>query len=297
MAKKVTNEMIKKKLYDTVGDEYTLVSDYVKGTVKVDLLHAICGDIYRVTPNHFFYDNSRCKCQLNIKQPKVFEEEFNEISKGSYTQMGTYERKDIKIDIKHNVCGTIFPATPHSFLQGKGCPECFGNKTKTTEEFSKEVDELTDGEFSLMTDYVNNRTHVTIKHIECGKEYPVTPKDFLRGNRCPFCKQSKGERLVRRILDEANVEYTIQKSYNDLKSNYQKLPFDFFLPEHNLLIEYDGEQHFKEVQFFGGAKKLESQTRRDTLKNEYAKRNNIRLLRIPYTYSEEKVKEVIISYL
>lgn len=297
MAKKVTNDMIRKKLYDAVGDEYTLVSDYVRGSVKVDLLHSICGEIYSVTPNHFFYDKTRCKCQLNIKQPEVFEKEFNLIAKGRYTQLETYKRNHSKIAIRHEECGTVFRATPHSFLQGKGCPECFGNKTKTTEEFSSEVDELSDGEFSLMTEYVNNRVHVTIRHIECGKEYSVIPKDFLRGNRCPFCKQSKGERLVRKILDGEGLIYEIQKSYDDLKSNYQKLPFDFFLPEHNLLIEYDGIQHSKEVQFFGGAKKLAAQKRRDTLKNDYAKRNNIRLLRIPYTYSEEKIKEVILSYL
>jgi very-short-patch-repair endonuclease len=297
MAKKVTNEMVKKKLYDAVGDEYTLISNYTRGSAKVDLLHSVCGEVYSVTPNHFFYDNSRCKCQWNIKQPKVFEEEFNSISKGRYTQLEPYKRTHNKIAVRHNECGTIYRVTPHSFLQGKGCPECFGNKTKTTEQFSVEVDELSDGEFVLLSAYVNNRIPVTIKHIDCGQEYPVTPKDFLRGNRCPFCKQSKGERLVRHILDEAKVCYEIQKSFDDLKVNHKKLPFDFFLPTYNLLIEYDGIQHFKEVQYFGGAKKLSDQRRRDGLKNKYAELNGISLLRIPYTYSEEKIKEVILSYL
>ncbi|WCS68913.1 hypothetical protein [Bacillus phage BvP] len=297
MAKKVTNGMIRKRLYDTVGDEYTLISDYVSGTTKVDLLHSKCGNIYSVTPNHFFYDNSRCKCQLNIKQPEMFEEEFNKLAKGRYTQLEAYRRSHSKISIRHEDCGTVFQATPHSFLQGKGCPECFGNRAKTTEEFSKEVDELSDGEYSLLTEYINNRTHVTIEHIECGKEYSVTPKDFLRGNRCPFCKQSKGEKMIQRILDERGIRYVIQKSFDDLKNNYQKLPFDFFLPDYNLLIEYDGVQHFKEVQYFGGAKKLADQKRRDSLKNEYAKSKNIKLLRLPYTYSEDKIKEVILNYL
>jgi Zn finger protein HypA/HybF involved in hydrogenase expression len=288
--------MIRKRLYDTVGDEYTLVSDYTSGTSKINLLHSKCNNIYSVTPNHFFYDNSRCKCQWNIKQPDIFEKEFNKVSKDSYTQLEQYRRNHSKISIRHEDCGTIFRATPHSFLQGKGCPECSGNKTKTTEEFSKEVDELTDGEYSLLTEYTNNRTYVTIKHIECGRGYSVIPKDFLRGNRCPFCKQSKGEKMVQRVLDEITVRYEIQKSFDDLKSNCQKLPFDFFLPDYNLLIEYDGIQHFKEVQYFGGAKKLANQKRRDHLKNKYAKSKNIKLLRIPYTYPENKIKEVILSY-
>lgn len=297
MAKKITNEMIKQRLYDRVGDEYTLVSDYTRGSVKVDLLHKVCGEIYKVTTNHFFYDNSRCKCQLNIKQPKVFEEEFKAISKGKYTQLEVYKRNTTKIAIRHEECGSIYKAMPKVFLRGQGCPECFGNKVKTTEEFSKEVDELSDGEFSLMTEYINNRTHVIIRHIECGKEYPVIPKDFLRGNRCPYCKQSKGEKMVQRILDREGIDYEIQKSFDDLQNNYKKLPFDFFLPSYNLLIEYDGIQHFKEVQYFGGAKKLKAQKRRDAMKNAYAKCNNINLLRIPYTYSKEEAAETIISYL
>lgn len=289
--------MIRKRLYDKVGDEYTLVSDYTAGYTKVDLLHSKCGKIYRVTPNHFFYDNSRCKCQWNIKQPEVFEKEFNKLSKGEYTQLETYRRTHSKIAIRHEKCNTVFQATPHSFLQGSRCPECFGKKAKTTEEFSKEVDELSDGEYSLVTKYINNRTHVTIKHIECGKEYRVTPKDFLRGNRCPFCKQSKGEKAIQSILDAKGIRYDIQKSFDDFRSNYQKLPFDFFLPDHNLLIEYDGIQHFKEVQYFGGAKKLADQKRRDDLKNKYAERKGIKLLRIPYTYSKDKIEEAIMSYL
>jgi|SRR5690606_18217934 len=297
MAKKVTTEDMKKRLYNTVGDEYELVSEYRGIKNKMDLLHKECGKIYSVAPRHFFYSNSRCRCQMNAKQPEVFANEFRELAKGEYTQLEPYKRKDIKIKIRHEECGNVYKATPHAFLQGKRCPECFGNKRKTTEEFSIEVDELSDGEYALMSEYVNNRVHVTILHIECGKEYLVIPKDFLRGNRCPFCKQSKGEKLVQRILDKCKVAYEIQKDFNDLKVNHQSLPFDFYLPDHNLLIEYDGIQHFKEVQFFGGAKKLKAQQRRDALKNEYAKINNIRLLRIPYTYTDEEVEKTILSYL
>lgn len=297
MAKKVTTEEIKNRIYDRVGDEYELVSEYRGIQKKMDLLHKKCGEIYSVTPKHFFYSNTRCKCQWNVKHPEVFAKEFEELAKGEYSQLEPYQRNHSKITVRHDTCGKVYEVTPHAFLQGKRCPECFGNKRKTTEEFSNEVDELSDGEYTLVSRYINNRTHVTIKHTECGREYSVTPKDFLRGNRCPYCKQSKGEKMVQKILDRARVKYEIQKVYDDLKSNYQSLPFDFYLPEYNLLIEYDGIQHFEEVQFFGGAAKLESQKRRDNLKNEYARQNNIQLLRIPYYLSEEKVEEIILSYL
>lgn len=297
MAKRVTDEMIRERLFKRVGNEYTLVSGYKGGEKKVDLYHTVCDGIYSVTPNHFFYDGSRCKCQWNIRQPEDFEEEFDGVSQGRYEQLDRYRRNIEKIRIRHLECGEVFPMTPKSFLQGQGCPECFGNKTKTTEEFSREVDELTDGEFTLESEYVNNRTLVTLRHIDCGRSYPVIPKDFLRGNRCPHCKQSKGERMVREILDKHQIDYDIEKAYRDLTSRYQKLPFDFYLPEYNVLIEYDGIQHFKEVQHFGGIKKLRSQRRRDALKNKYAYKNGIGLLRIPYMCSEKESEKIILSYL
>jgi hypothetical protein len=68
----------------------------------------------------------------------------------------------------------------------------------------------------------------------------------------------------------------------------QKLLFDFYLPEHNILIEYDGEQHFKPKSFYRcsietAKKSFNELKRNDIIKNEYCKKNNITLIRIPYT--------------
>lgn len=297
MAKKITNEMIKQRLYDRVGDEYTLMSDYTRGSEKVELLHSGCGETFKMTPNHFFYDNNRCPCLRNTKRPEDFAKEFSALADGEYIQLSDYVRSFKKISILHVECDRVFEMDAHSFLAGRRCSLCYGKRTKTTAEFKKEVHDLSNGEFSLVSEYVNNRVKVTVHHRLCGKDYLVVPKDYLRGNRCPFCKQSKGERTIRGILDRLNVTYEIEKSYSELMARGKYLPFDFFLPDHNLLIEYDGEQHFKEVAYFGGAKKLASQQRRDARKNAYAEENNIRLLRIPYTYSESKIEEVIHCYL
>lgn len=297
MAKKITNEDIEKRLYDRVNNEYKLVSDYKGGNKHVELLHTVCNNIYTVTPNHFFYDGNRCRCQINIKQPEDFSRRFKEVANNDYEQLTPYRRVHDKIEIKHVSCGHVFSMEPNSFMRGSRCPKCFGKHRKTTEMFKQEVNDLSKGEFELMSEYVNNRTKVKIKHIQCNHEYLVTPKDFLRGNRCPLCKQSKGERMVKNILESKNVIYEIEKCYDDLKVRGKFLPFDFYLPNHNLLIEYDGEQHFKEVKYFGGKKKLESQKRRDGLKNKYALDNNINLLRIPYTLTQNQVVALLSKYL
>lgn len=297
MAKKITTQDIADRITKRVGDEYTLVSEYVRGNHKVELLHHVCGERYSVTPNHFFYDGSRCKCQLNIKQPKDFNAEFESVSEGMYIQVTDYYRSTSKIDITHKECGETFKMTPKDFLRGNRCPNCYGNKVKTTEEFSKEVDYLTKGEFSLIGNYTNNRTNVTFFHnsTECRKAYTATPKDFLRGNRCPFCKQSKGEKLVRVILEDKGVPYEIEKTYEGLINKGKYLPFDFYLPTIDALIEYDGIQHHQPVERFGGHAKLQSQIRRDKLKDTYAREVNIPLLRI--RYDDKDVRGIIDTFI
>ena len=60
------------------------------------------------------------------------------------------------------------------------------------------------------------------------------------------------------------------------------LPFDFYLTDYNACIEYDGEQHYNPIVFFGGEEKLEKTIYRDKIKTDYCLANNIKLLRIRY---------------
>lgn len=58
--------------------------------------------------------------------------------------------------------------------------------------------------------------------------------------------------------------------------------FDFYIPEYNLIIEYDGEQHFKSLKFFGGERRYIKQKEYDTVKNKYCKNKDINIIRISY---------------
>lgn len=295
MAKKITNEDIDKRIYDLVGTEYKRVSDYVRGNQKVTFYHVECGETFETTTNHFIYDNRRCHCKINTTDPKDFAERFKQVAGTEYTQITPYIRSFKKIKILHHTCGTTFEMTPKDFLRGRRCSNCCRTKRKSTEQFSQEVTELSNGEYKLVSQYKNNRTKVEVTHIACGFTYAVTPKDFLRGNRCPRCKQSKGEQLVTKILDNHKIPYELQKGYEDLKNNGSYLRFDFYIPDCNLLIEYDGVQHFKPVAYFGGDKKLASQQRRDKQKTEYAEENHINLLRVNYLMTEKSIEQHIVN--
>lgn len=235
----------------------------------------------------------QCPCKRKKEKADKFRKYFNETCDNEYELLTDYVKNIEHVKVKHNSCGEVYLVTPKMWKRGRRCPICRGNNTKTTQEFKKEVQDLGKGDFELLGEYVNNRTKVEIEHKVCNKTFYMTPKDFLRGNRCPFCKQSKGERLVRDILEDLGVEYEIEKKFK----GFTIYPFDFYLPKHHKLIEYDGEQHFISVPYFGGDTKLRDQKRRDAIKNKYTEEHNIELLRIPYYLSEEEVLITIQEFI
>ena len=86
---------------------------------------------------------------------------------------------------------------------------------------------------------------------------------------------------IERLLNEHDIYHKRQHRFENCKNELQ-LPFDFFLPLLNICIEYDGVQHFKPVEYFGGEKKFETVKINDKIKNEFCRKNNIRLIRVKY---------------
>ena len=84
-------------------------------------------------------------------------------------------------------------------------------------------------------------------------------------------------------MEKYNVVFIPQKRFDDCRRIYP-LPFDFYLPSYNTIIEYDGEGHYYPVDFKGhdGTETFQRTAKNDKIKNEYCKNNNINLIRIPY---------------
>lgn len=158
--------------------------------------------------------------------------------------------------------------------------------------------------YKILEDYINRKVKVK---VQCPKNhiYKVRPCNFIQlGNRCPICKESKGEKLISGLMDKLNIEYEKEKTFNDLKYK-SSLRFDFqiFINGKFGLIEYDGIQHFEPINFTGKLseeqllKQFKNNQLRDQLKNDYCKKNNIPFLRIPYYLEvneiENKIKEFI----
>lgn len=117
------------------------------------------------------------------------------------------------------------------------------------------------------------------------------------GNRCPKCSKSKGESKIEKWLIE-NIDYIPQKTFEGLIGlGNGKLSYDFYLPKHDLFIEYQGEQHDRPVDFSGRGEKyakeqFKIQQEHDKRKREYAKQNNIELLEIWY-WDYDNIEEIL----
>ena len=104
---------------------------------------------------------------------------------------------------------------------------------------------------------------------------------------------SHGEKMAMQILDKHNIKYIPQKRYDDCRDVYT-LPFDFYLPDYNLIIEIMGEQHEKPVSLFGGQEGFEKRIEHDRIKREYLKNNHIPILDIWY-YEFDNMEDLIIN--
>ena len=100
----------------------------------------------------------------------------------------------------------------------------------------------------------------------------------------PLFTMSKGELEISKILEKNKICYEFQKTFKDLSSKYSKghLRFDFYLPDYNICIEYNGRQHYEIVDYFGGEQGFEVQQERYKNKVDYCKDKNIKLIEIPY---------------
>ena len=130
----------------------------------------------------------------------------------------------------------------------------------------------------------NNETIVHIGNLKSGR---TASCGCLEG-------KSLGERLIDNILTDNKIDFVRQKRFDDCK-NILTLPFDFYLPEYNTCIEFDGIQHFQPVEFFGGDDEFSRLKINDAIKTEYCKFNNINLIRLPYTLSNEDIEEQILN--
>lgn len=217
---------------------------------------------------------------------------------------------------RHLEAGVLTISLGH-LQMGRGCMLCGHERTVASETLpDKEIIDrcklLCDEKGLIYSGFNRNNGKINVEficpdHEEVGvqtMQYWNMKRDYIKG--CPHCINkkdgiySKAVRQIMNTLDEYNILYTPEQTFDDC-IDQKLLPFDIYLYEYNILIEYDGEHHFYPVTYNGISEEEAYEchirtVKHDKMKNEYCIKNNIPLLRINYK-QEKEIRDILISFL
>jgi transcriptional regulator with XRE-family HTH domain len=300
---KLTEKIFKTRIKELYDNDYTLLSKFVDGKTKVELLHDVCDSKFEILPSEFIRSRNQdkfketctvCRETITITE-EVMQERLDNSTKNRIKIIDNYTKDREECFLQCQVCGFEwkgYPKTVHYWAQRNktdafGCPRCSGKLHKNTEMYIEEVNEVSEG-YEIMGEYYNTRTGVKTKHKECGHIWYPTPNLFLnKGTRCPICKTpvSKAMLTIIDILENKNIDFETEKGFEDLKY-INTLSMDLLI-NNNIIIEYDGAQHFEKCLFTS-----KDSIKRDWTKNKWVEDNDYHFIRISYK-NKENINKII----
>lgn len=294
--KRKTTEQHKQELMDKWGDKVVAVGEYINNKTPMQYHCNVCGYSFSTRPNDIISMWKRwcpvCSNKIMGENTKKSNEQYlldlKNVHGDNISAIEEYkENRDTKILHRCNICGHEWKATPHNILIGEGCPECKKQtisklKMLPQEEFEKRLKAAWGNKIVLKDDYKGTNNKANFHCNDCGKDFRTMPRFILNNHGCPFCNKSNGEKQIEMFLEEKGIRYEPQKKFENCK-NIRPLLFDFYLPDYNLCIEYQGEQHYEAIEFFGGEEELAKRQKNDKIKKEWcSEEENPSLLEIMY---------------
>ena len=175
-----------------------------------------------------------------------------------------------------------------------GCERVLSRGQQITPMIGKKFGKLT--VLSRVEDYISLQGQKQPKYrckCDCGNIINVVAQS-LRNNATQSCGcivTSIGENNIQKILIDNKIDFVKEYKFPDLGL----LRYDFYLPNYNRLIEFDGRQHSDPSSLWDDKESFENRKHRDQLKNDYAKSHNIDLVRIPYTKRDSITLELLLG--
>ena len=292
MPRKKTLEEFKEQMI-LLKPEIDIIGDYLGDTKYIRCKCKQCQHEWDATPHNLIHHPStKCpKCASITRgihktesSNKNFIERMSKIN-SNIEIMGIPRKAKDHIDVKCKICGHEWAPIQDSLLRGKGCPKCRNKKLSKDrmmpfEEFENRC-KVSSPDVAILGEYTGVKKHIDVMCKKCGRKYNTIAEYLLQGCGCPTCSSSKGERQVGSILERYGINFCPQYTFDECK-NIKPLPFDFYIPDYNVCIEYDGEQHFNPIEHFGGREAFQRRKVNDAIKTAFCENNNIRLIRIPY---------------
>jgi len=289
--KKTTKEFIENS--ESIFGKGTFIyskTNYISNKKHVILTCPIHGDFIVRPDNHLFRKSG---CPYCSGKHQWTTEEFIKRANEIYDDKYDYSKTNY-IDSKTKVIITChkhgdFEKYPNEHIKGAGCPICTYEKMKNmylydTETFIEKSKLVHGDKYSYdCSNYIDSHSSIDIL---CKKHgiFSTKPYMHLQGQGCPKCNQSHLETEIETLLTNKSIKYI--NSFSPTWLCLQHL--DFYLPEYNIAIECQGEQHYEPVELFGGKKEFYKAIERDTRKARLCKENGVKLL---YFTHYSKIKE------
>lgn len=305
--KKLTHEEFITRLQQ-INANIEIIGTYVNSSTKILCRCKIDRCEWEARPTDLLQGHGCPQC-MKITHDK-FIQRFNEVNPyaNDIEILGTYKGALNKIKCRCKIDGCEWEANPSNLLKGTGCPKCGEKRTaqkqaKTHEQFMEELQQINPN-IEILGTYKNALNKIKCRCKVCEHEWEAQPRNLLNGIGCPKCNISKGEKRVAQYLDNLGITYIYNKKYfKDLVgTGGGLLKPDFVIPSLKIWIEYDGEQHFKPVNFTGAMSAEEVQQlfeyaqQNDQIKDQYAKDNNWTLVRIPFT-EYDNIEQILANYI
>lgn len=259
---------------------------YVNGQTKVKIICREHGEFEQIPNSHLLGWN--CKKCGNEKCSETRRETTDDFIRKACAKHGdrydyskvNYQGNKTKVIIICRIHGE-FEQLPADHIYGKNCRKCTGCAKSNTEEYVQKARLIHGDRYDYSkTVYVRKGEKVIIICRVHG-DFEQETSSHLGGCGCPQCRNSLGEEAVAVYLASRGIRFEREKRFETCCDNKQ-LPFDFYLLDYDALIEVDGIQHFKSIDFFGGDESLTTQIRRDCIKDQWVITVEKKLLRIAY---------------
>lgn len=158
--------------------------------------------------------------------------------------------------------------------------------------------DITGQKFGMLTavsyEIINSKTYWDCL-CDCGNKIRVAGGNLKNGHTtsCGCINYSIGEKNIKNLLQNHNINFICQFKFQDLNNRF----YDFYLPDQNRLIEFDGEQHFtiKKCSWYKNEEEFNKAKRRDIEKNQYALEHCIPLVRIPYWERDNITLDILLG--
>lgn len=288
-------EIFNKKLAEKFLDESYSVIYYGKTSQENTIIKCLdCGRRIEVNTGELFRARRKhicSKCHYKRKDTQKNEDLIKArlLNKATNICFFMQDRNGIRhnmVNFTCNKCGRINTKEVANFLRQKyDCGYCKGQKeSKDTDSFMSQLKEKFGNRFELLNEYQNVKTDVRIKCTRCGFIRNIKPNSLLQSGYCPKCdvKNSKGEKVILEYLKEKKYNFECQKYFSDWNIGIHY--FDFYIPSKNLVIEYQGIQHYVFNPFFHkNEEDFEHRKEKDLLKKQKAIEFGLNYISIHYS--------------